>query len=369
MPKSLILIPDISGFTKFVNSTEISHSQHIISELLELLIKSNELGLKVAEIEGDAILFIKEASVPSLEDLISQSEKMFLQFHRHLLQYETQRICNCGACSAASGLSLKIIAHISELSFTIINNVRKPFGPGLITAHRLLKNSISEHEYLLLSESFSEKVGSVDLISESWVKFNKGSSFYEDLGEIYYYSISLSGLKKNIDRVEPMHIIPHDSEPITFEGVIEQSFDIVFEVISNLEFRMLWNKDIRELKYDKNKINRAGMKHVCVFSGSRVEIETVRKDSGDNKLIYGEKINDAPIVKEITFYYILENLMDTTKVKIEIYLNPSSFLGKVLMPFAKINAKKIAANNFQLLKNFCENSSDLVGKLNSELGS
>ena len=68
------------------------------------------------------------------------------------------------------------------------------------------------------------------------------------------------------------------------------------------------------------------MKHVCVFSGSRVEIETVRKDSGDNKLIYGEKINDAPIVKEITFYYILENLMDTTKVKIEIYLNPSSFL-------------------------------------------
>ncbi len=110
MPESLIFIPDISGFTEFVNKTEITHSQHIISELLELLIKTNDLNLKVAEIEGDAILFIKDASVPSIEDLISQSEKMFLQFHRHLLQYETQRICNCGACSAASGLSLKIIA-------------------------------------------------------------------------------------------------------------------------------------------------------------------------------------------------------------------------------------------------------------------
>ena len=245
--------------------------------------------------------------------------------------------------------------------------MRKPFGPGLITAHRLLKNSISGHEYLLLSESFSERVDSGNFNSESWVKFNKGSSFYEDLGEIHYYFILLTGLKKNIERIEPTHIVSHDSQPITFDGVIEQSVDLVFEVISNLDYRMLWNKDIRELKYDKNKINRSGMRHVCVFSGSQVEIETIKKDSGDSKFIYGEKIHDAPIVKEITFYYTLDNLMDATKVNIEIYFNPPYFLGKVIMPFIKLNAKKIARNNFRLLKNFCENNSDLVGKLNSIL--
>jgi len=242
-------------------------------------------------------------------------------------------------------------------------------GPGLITAHRLLKNSISEHEYLLLSESFSENVGSVDFSSQSWLEFNKGSSFYEYLGEVYYHFISLTGLKKNIGWVEPTHIVPHDSQPITFEGVLEQSADLVFEVISNLDFRIPWNKDKKELKYGKNKINRAGMKHVCVFSGSQVEIETVKKDSGDSQLIYGEVIHDVPIVKKITFYYIVENLMGTTKVKIEIYINPPSFLGKVLISFAKLNAKKIAGNNFRLLKNFCENSSDLVVKLNNVLES
>ena len=73
--------------------------------------------------------------------------------------------------------------------------------------------------------------------------------------------------------MEPTHIVPHDSQPITFEGVLEQSADLVFEVISNLDFRMLWNKDIKELKYDKNKINRAGMKHVCVFSGTRFRLK------------------------------------------------------------------------------------------------
>ena len=42
---SLIFIPDISGFTEFVNNTEVSHSRHIITELLELIINSNKMGL------------------------------------------------------------------------------------------------------------------------------------------------------------------------------------------------------------------------------------------------------------------------------------------------------------------------------------
>ena len=34
--ESLLYIPDISGFTEFVHQTEIEHSRHIVSELLEL---------------------------------------------------------------------------------------------------------------------------------------------------------------------------------------------------------------------------------------------------------------------------------------------------------------------------------------------
>jgi len=52
---ALIFIPDISGFTKFVNETEISHSQHIIQELLETIVNSNTLGLSLSEIEGGAV--------------------------------------------------------------------------------------------------------------------------------------------------------------------------------------------------------------------------------------------------------------------------------------------------------------------------
>ena len=48
--KAIILIHDISGFTHFTSTTEIDHSDHIIAELLELIVDSNENGFRLAEI-------------------------------------------------------------------------------------------------------------------------------------------------------------------------------------------------------------------------------------------------------------------------------------------------------------------------------
>jgi len=57
--KGLLFIPDISGFTRFVNEIGIERSRHIIQQLLEVLINANELGLQISAIEGDEILFYK----------------------------------------------------------------------------------------------------------------------------------------------------------------------------------------------------------------------------------------------------------------------------------------------------------------------
>ncbi|MFQ5445796.1 MAG: DUF2652 domain-containing protein, partial [Saprospiraceae bacterium] len=86
---ALIFIPDISGFTRFVADVEISHSQHIIGELLDTLIGANETGLEVSEIEGDAILFYRFGEAPPAEALLAQVRRMFVDFHAHLRRYET----------------------------------------------------------------------------------------------------------------------------------------------------------------------------------------------------------------------------------------------------------------------------------------
>ena len=145
--RGLLFVPDISGFTKFVNETAVSHSRHIISELLEKLIDANELGLEVSEVEGDAILFYRLGEPPAAEAFFAQVQRMFVAFHSHLRLYETQRICRCGACSTAGALTLKIVAHHGTLSLNRVKEHVKLFGRDVIAAHRLLKNDIAQHEY------------------------------------------------------------------------------------------------------------------------------------------------------------------------------------------------------------------------------
>ena len=90
-------MPDISGFTKFVNNTELEHGIHIISELLELLIDNTTNDLQLAEIEGDS-LFMFTSKIPNYQQLVAQTTKMLVAFHKHTRSYESKRICNCGSC-------------------------------------------------------------------------------------------------------------------------------------------------------------------------------------------------------------------------------------------------------------------------------
>ena len=147
----VLFIPDISGFTKFVAETEINHSQHIIRELLEILVDSNSIGLKISEIEGDAILFFRPGAPPSAAEFVEQARKMFVNFHTQLKRYELQRLCQCGACTSASQLTLKIVAHRGPASTVQIRDHTKLIGKDVIVAHRLLKNSLQQREYLLLT--------------------------------------------------------------------------------------------------------------------------------------------------------------------------------------------------------------------------
>src|SRR3982751_6503537 len=96
--QAIIFIPDISGFTDFTSVTEIDHSVHIITELLELIIESNETGFTLAEIEGDAILFYRKGAPLQREQLIDQCLSMFSNFHRQLMVIERDTVCQCGAC-------------------------------------------------------------------------------------------------------------------------------------------------------------------------------------------------------------------------------------------------------------------------------
>ena len=192
---ALLYIPDISGFTKFVTQTEIEHSNEIISDLIEVIIKSNISGLRVSEIEGDSVLFYLLGRPPNVEEIINQSKRTFIDFHATLKMMERDFDCNCGACCTVSDLTLKFITHFGECREVSIHNFTKLIGSDVILAHRLLKNSVPDREYILLSEKYLENQRSMLTIQEDWIRIKPNIEVLEDFGEVNTKYIPLTPLK------------------------------------------------------------------------------------------------------------------------------------------------------------------------------
>ena len=340
MPKSLLFIPDITGFTEFVHRTEIEHSQHIISELLEQIIDSNEIGLEVSEIEGDAVLFYKPDDSPGLNEVYNQAKKIFLQFHSHLKLYDSQRICQCGACSTASRLSLKFVVHSAEIGFTTVKNKKKPFGSDIVLLHRLLKNNIDHDEYILFTDQYLEdnKTAKSELSS---LNFEEGFSEYESIGLVKYSYVSLKDLYVEVPEPPPVVLPEKMKDPIVHEHTFDLSLMEAYEYLSNFDLKKQWNEGITDFKYDKGKVNRVGTKHICVFEKGTAEFESVTNDFGEGNLVYGEKLKNFPLARDITFYFILSPVEDKTKIRTEIHYKPFPLVGWLLKPVILLNVKKI----------------------------
>lgn len=284
---ALLFIPDISGFTQFVNETEIIHSQHIVKELLEILIETNQLNLQVGEIEGDAIFFYKLGDKPDLKSLLQQVEKMFTRFHQHLKLYDHQRICPCGACKTAVQLTLKVVAHFGEVTGIEVKGYKKLFGKAVILVHRLLKNNLDKREYVLFTDSLA---GNSDHDNElpGWYNPEPGLENY-DLGAVQFSFSDLSSLH---DSIAPLNLPVHKFSSKAYvafsdEEVIELSMEELFGLMIEQLQRGKWIKrqEIANDNSDEN-IYSLGSKHTCLLTGNSFNItESVKIETEKIELV------------------------------------------------------------------------------------
>jgi hypothetical protein len=203
--RGLLFIPDISGFTQFVNEMEIEHSRFIIERLLEVLIDANELGMEISEIEGDAILFYRFGSSMELKELYAQVQRMFCDFHRSLKSADPGSMCSCTPCrTAVEALSLKVVTHYGEFTSYNVKNFNKLLGKDVIVAHQLLKNDVPEREYWLVTSSVTSDQGPAPLTDR--MKWDRGVK-HTDKGEISFHYTTLMGLREAI-KAEPWRPLP-----------------------------------------------------------------------------------------------------------------------------------------------------------------
>ncbi len=142
---TLMLITDISGYTRFV--TEVGHDQAltIAHDLLQTVINANTLGLKLCEVEGDAVFFYSTKALPSYKALMRQIGRTYRAFHYYL-----------GRHALAAQLGIKFFVHTGLCEEMQIGGRTKLFGAEVIKIHRLLKSIPDQSDYLLMTSNARE---------------------------------------------------------------------------------------------------------------------------------------------------------------------------------------------------------------------
>ncbi len=343
--QSLLFIPDISGFTEFVQTTEAAHSQHVIAELLKVMIDANTLGLTLAEIEGDALFFYKEGSIPSQEKILAQMETIFAAFYSHLKLLEKNRICPCKACASAPKLELKIIVHAGELQFLELGEKRKPFGISVIRVHRMLKNSVPSHNYVLISNELATIIGLVATYKSRLYNFKTGMDSYDGEEVTYQYS-KIDKEELELTAFETPEFVNVEKKPqVTIKKEFPVKAAVLFELIANYKYRHHWAVGVDEIIYNEDEVTRIGTNHNCVINGKMLNITTITTKGAVGELVYGERPENQPIKGFVAFYFIKDLTGEKCSLTVKIYWDTSNFLKSLLL---KLLAKKKVEKNFEV---------------------
>lgn len=183
----LLILADISGYTRFMtaNAKTLAHSHTIITELINTIVRHAELPLRLAKLEGDAVFLYarKEGNLAEWRtalDLIGARLLGFFEtFRNRVRELAASTTCTCSACSHLGKLELKVIVHQGEALFHEVAGFRELAGVDVILIHRLLKNSVPAHEYLLLTEAAARELRLPD-----GMNFREAVEQYPDLGRV-----------------------------------------------------------------------------------------------------------------------------------------------------------------------------------------
>lgn len=268
-----LLLADISGYTSYVASTELTHSQEILTELLECIIECFKPLLTISKIEGDAIFaHAPETKIPRGEVILELIESTYVAFRGRREAAHRRTTCTCNACRNIPNLDLKFIAHHGDYFVQNIAGTKELVGSDVNLIHRLLKNHVSEstgwRAYALFSE---QSLRHLEAQPEGLFECVES---YEHLGEVRTLSMDLHARYKELMDARHVVITPEEAHYI-FEYDYNAPPGVVWEWFNDPHKRGQWmTSEIIPILRARGR-SGAGARNHCVHGNNQVIVEDV----------------------------------------------------------------------------------------------
>lgn len=278
------VIADISGYTKFMSETAIEHAKGILESLFGSMLPAIRSPLTISGLQGDAVFaYALKNEVMSQQFILDFAEQLYCVFAHAKEKMLINTACPCDACSTVDGLELKIVVYHGECVVQKTGDREELAGQDVITAFRLLKNSVKERTgltaYTLISCAALEAMDLVEYFEKS--EFH--TEEIEHIGDIEYVVRDMRAAwerRRTSDRTS----VEVGDNLLTEEWVIPLpvSLDVAFTICTRPQMRAEWlgaNK-VELFHTNKGKIEPGTLYH-CYHGEDIFPFEIVDWNPGD----------------------------------------------------------------------------------------
>lgn len=247
-----IVIADITGYTSYLNESELDHARETLGNLLEVLLDNTKPPLVISRLEGDAVFsYGLDEGFVDPQTFLEMIENTYVSFRRAIELMVLNNTCQCNACANVSSLDLKFFVHHGTFVLQSVGGNQELMGSDVNLVHRLLKNSVTNstgiRAYTLFTDQAAENLGISDF-TEEMVSHTEDVS---DFGRIRVWVQDMhptyeARRDETIIRFDPSEIILDESVHIALQP------ELVWDYLTHSEFRNL------TLGSDRFEIDRQG---------------------------------------------------------------------------------------------------------------
>lgn len=233
----LLLIADISGYTMFLNASELEHAQEILSVLLNGLIDHTRPPFVISRTAGDAVISYAAGQTSLLgQTFIEILEDTYIAFRRAIELMVLNNSCKCAACSNVSTLDLKFFVHSGNFALQTLGTHIELVGSDVNLIHRLLKNSIVEdtgiRAYVVYTSAAVDALG----LAEMTLTMTPHRESYDHLGAVDLFVQDVHPVWEARGSEQDVDIAPGEVL-VTVERDFPLSPHLLWDVMNRPEFR------------------------------------------------------------------------------------------------------------------------------------
>ena len=237
--QGFLIISDITGYSKYVNESELEHARDSLTALLNLLIDHTKSPLVLSKLEGDAVFsYAPKHGFLQGQTLLDMIEATYASFRKALELMVLNTTCTCNACRNLPNLDLKFFVHFGDYMTQKFGNLTELVGNDVNLVHRLAKNHIKEQTgfkaYAAFTQSLMEALGLVDF-QKSLTPHRES---FADVGEVQLYVLDMHTVWERLkDRVR-IEVKPEDALVVR-EYIFPVPPSICWEYMTKPEFRQM----------------------------------------------------------------------------------------------------------------------------------